>query len=49
MPDEMALLCQAAEMVLQRVAAGACDVDQVGHCGAAVLANVVDDLDGQLG
>ena len=36
-------------MVLQRVAAGAGGVDQVGHCGAAVLANVVDDLKVQLG
>ena len=36
-------------MVLQRVAAGAGDADNVGHCDAAVLADVVEDLNGQFG
>jgi hypothetical protein len=31
MPDEMALLYQSAEMVLQRVAAGAAGTDHVGN------------------
>jgi len=36
-------------MVLQRVATGAGGADHIGHGDASVLANVVDDLDGQLG
>jgi len=48
MPGEMSLFNQVAEMVLQRVAAGAGGADHVGHRDAAVLADVVDDLNSQL-
>ena len=49
MKGEMSLFNQAAKVVLQCVAACAGGTDHVGHCDAAVLANVVDDLHGQLG
>ena len=49
MPGEIPFFHQAAEMVLQRVAAGAGGADHVGHRDAAVLADVVDDLEVQLG
>jgi len=45
----MPLFHQTAEMVLQRVAAGASGADHVGHCGATVLSDVVEDLKVQLG
>jgi len=45
----MLLFHHAAEMVLQRVAAGAGDTDHVGHRDAAVLVDVVEDLEVQLG
>jgi len=46
MPGKMPLFHQAAEMVLQGVAAGAGDADHAGHGGPPVLADVVDDLEG---
>ena len=49
LPGEMPLFNQAAEMVFQRVPAGAGRTYHVGHRGAAVLADVVDDLEVQLG
>ena len=49
MPGEMSLFNQAAEMVLQRVPAGAGDTNHIGHRDAAMLADVVDDLKVQLG
>ena len=45
----MPLFHQTAEMVLQRVAAGTGEADHVGHCGATVLSDVVEDLKVQLG
>ena len=36
-------------MVLQGVAVGSSNTDHVGHCDAAVLPDVVDDLEVQLG
>ena len=49
MPGEKLLFHQAAEVVLQHVAANSGDSNHVGHGDAAMLANLVDDLDGQLG
>ena len=43
----MSLFNQVAETILQRVAAGTCGADHVGHRDAAVLADVVDDLNSQ--
>jgi len=46
---KMSLFNQAAEMVLQRVAAGSSGADHADHCDTAVQIDVVDDLNGQLG
>ena len=49
MPGEMLLYYQAAEMIFQRIAAGSGGANHGGHGDAFVLADVVDDLNGQPG